>query len=167
MRLTSLYNPPEVDTEEEQTDNQKAGKKEWGDVMGEEKTSPVKTLPRKQGYGGCLVVQEPRRAYKVLRHGVIAKLTIPEGASIVYPRRSGYNVYDHTRKLRCSKAKVEKIYHPRSGMEHPHGHSRHDNGFRYTQGEMVTPDNGFSSNPDNTCAPGIHVFATEHEAEMY
>nr|WLW40576.1 hypothetical protein HIBIKMCM_00009 [Ralstonia phage BOESR1] len=91
--------------------------------------------------------------YKKLREGV-AKLLIPKEAA-----RSNAT----GRKCRAEFAIVLSLP---EGVTL--GHSTHDPEFTYKVGDTVRPE-GAAFDPDrfNECAPGIHFFLTQQEAETY
>ena len=96
--------------------------------------------------------------YKKCRDNLIVKLEIPEDAL-----RSSAT----TRKCRCSKARVLSITDLNgSEVNVMHAVSKHDSGFLYKVGEVVSVDD-FDTNRWNECSTGIHFFMTREEAVEY
>jgi uncharacterized protein YjbI with pentapeptide repeats len=95
-------------------------------------------------------------AWKKLRNGRIAKLTIPADAK----RHNATG-----RKCRASSAIVEAIFDGESNVLV--GYSQHDPSFEYRVGNTVHPSESFDDNRWNECGSGIHFFITRGEAERY
>ena len=96
--------------------------------------------------------------YKKCRDNLIVKLEIPEDAL-----RSSAT----TRKCRCSKARVLSITDLNgSDANVEYAVSKHDSGFLYKVGEVVSVDD-FDTNRWNECSTGIHFFMTREEAVWY
>ena len=96
--------------------------------------------------------------YKKCRDNLIVKLEIPEDAL-----RSSAT----TRKCRCSKARVLSITDlDESDANVEYAVSKHDSGFLYKVGEVVSVDD-FDTNRWNECSTGIHFFMTREEAVGY
>ena len=96
--------------------------------------------------------------YKKCRDNLIAKLEIPEDAL-----RSSAT----TRKCRCSKARVLSITDLNgSEVNVVYAVSKHDSGFLYKVGEVVSVDD-FDTNRWNECSTGIHFFMNREEAVLY
>ena len=96
--------------------------------------------------------------YKKCRDNLIAKLEIPEDAL-----RSSAT----TRKCRCSKARVLSITDLNGSEANiEHAVSKHDSGFLYKVGDVVSVDD-FDTNRWNECSTGIHFFITREEAVLY
>ena len=94
--------------------------------------------------------------YKKCRGGQIVQLEVQEDA-----KRSSA----HTRKCRCSKAKVLNIW-TRYGDETEIAVSCFDNSFVYRKGETVEVED-FDDDRFIECSSGIHFFMTREEAEAY
>ena len=96
--------------------------------------------------------------YKKCRDNLIVELEIPEDAL-----RSSAT----TRKCRCSKARVLSITDLNgSDANVEYAVSKHDSGFLYKVGEVVSVDD-FDTNRWNECSTGIHFFMTREEAVNY
>ena len=98
--------------------------------------------------------------FKKLAGGVVARLLIPETAQRVGGLCG--------RKCRASGAVVVAFL---TTDNTPHGAteavSMHDERFVYRPGATVTPSNGFSADPFEECAPGIHFFLSFDEARDF
>ena len=96
--------------------------------------------------------------YKKCRDNLIVKLEIPEDAL-----RSSAT----TRKCRCSKARVLSITDLNGSEANiEHAVSKHDSGFLYKVGDVVSVDD-FDTNRWNECSTGIHFFMAREEAVWY
>ena len=106
----------------------------------------------------CMQCQERGSftAFKKLKNDLIAELEIPADA-----KRSSAT----SRKCRCDKAKVISIT-DENGNEYKEGVSKHNPGFVYRVGEVVSVDN-FDEDRWNECSTGIHFFITRQEAVEY
>ena len=96
-------------------------------------------------------------AWKALRDGCIARLTIPVDARRVSPLVG--------RKCRAEYAVVEAIT-ASDGSGRTTGESLHDAAFTYTVGQTVRPD-AFDDDIRVECSNGIHFFITRAEATEY
>jgi Family of unknown function (DUF5758)/MORN repeat variant len=68
-------------------------------------------------------------------------------------------------KMRCSKAKVIRIYDMHDpSIEYDEAFGIHNKSFRYAIGEIVEPIDEFNGNPNKVCASGIHYFLREEPA---
>lgn len=70
-------------------------------------------------------------------------------------------------KCRAEKAKVLRIFNIASDEDLKKGRSGHDRDFIYEVGKIVTPTNGFDSDPKYACGSGIHFFFEQEDAENY
>ena len=96
--------------------------------------------------------------YKKCRDNLIVELEIPEDAL-----RSSAT----TRKCRCSKARVLSITDLNGSEANiEHAVSKHDSGFLYKVGDVVSVDD-FDTNRWNECSTGIHFFMAREEAVWY
>jgi len=96
-------------------------------------------------------------AFKRLRDGCIARLTIPADARRVSPLVG--------RKCRAEYAVVEAIT-AKDGSDRTTGESLHDAAFVYSVGQTVRPD-AFDDDIRVECSNGIHFFITRAEAKEY
>jgi Family of unknown function (DUF5758)/MORN repeat variant len=65
--------------------------------------------------------------------------------------------------MRCSRAKVTRIYNMHSNSECREAFGIYDKSFRYEVGSTVEPDQ-FDLDLDKVCSGGIHYFLTEYRA---
>ena len=93
--------------------------------------------------------------WKKCQGGRLVKLLIPSDA-----KRSNAS----GRKCRAEYAKVLAILDGNESVDE--ARSQHNPGFIYRVGEMVHPD-AFDEDRWNECAPGIHYYITQAEAEAY
>ena len=93
--------------------------------------------------------------WKKCQGGRLVKLLIPSDA-----KRSNAS----GRKCRAEYAKVLAILDGNENVDE--ARSQHNPGFIYRVGEMVHPD-AFDEDRWNECAPGIHYYITQAEAEAY
>lgn len=95
---------------------------------------------------------------------VIAKLTIPKDAAVVF----------NNRKCRASRAIVDGFYDynylstpsTNEKLNIKLAFSAWDYNFCYEDGKTVTPDS-FDPDPDAVCSHGIHFFRTYEEARGF
>ena len=93
--------------------------------------------------------------WKKCQGGRLVKLLIPSDA-----KRSNAS----GRKCRAEYAKVLAILDGNESVDE--ARSQHNPGFIYRVGEMVHPD-AFDEDRWNECAPGIHYYITQAEAEAH
>ena len=93
--------------------------------------------------------------WKKCKGGRLVKLLIPSDA-----KRSNAS----GRKCRAEYAKVLAILDGNESVDE--ARSQHNPGFIYRVGEMVHPD-AFDEDRWNECAPGIHFYITQAEAEAH
>ena len=93
--------------------------------------------------------------WKQCQGGRLVKLLIPSDA-----KRSNAS----GRKCRAEYAKVLAILDGNESVDE--ARSQHNPGFIYRVGEMVHPD-AFDEDRWNECAPGIHYYITQAEAEAH
>ena len=93
--------------------------------------------------------------WKKCQGGRLVRLLIPSDA-----KRSNAS----GRKCRAEYAKVLAILDGNESVDE--AHSQHNPGFIYRVGEMVHPD-AFDEDRWNECAPGIHFYITQAEAEAH
>ena len=89
--------------------------------------------------------------WKKCKNNVIVKMQIPSDA-----KRS----HAFGRKCRAEYVKVLEVIGAEVGI------AQHDGKTEYRKGEIVKPDS-FDENWQDECAPGIHFFITQIEAENY
>lgn len=93
--------------------------------------------------------------WKKCKGGRLVRLLIPSDA-----KRSNAS----GRKCRAEYAKVLAILDGNESVDE--ARSQHNPGFIYRVGEMVHPD-AFDEDRWNECAPGIHFYITQAEAEAH
>lgn len=156
--------------------------------MGSSQSYDMNTLPPvfvPPNEPGLTVQERPATAFKKVRcysRDCIATLVIPEGAQVVIPSKEkcveyggGHyaacikSVQTVADKFRANKALVVSIDQIDGGNPQAHRQcfSKYDKSFKYSEGQTVTPDKQFNSDPSKGCESGIHFYADRDKAENH
>lgn len=115
-------------------------------------------------------VEKPRYGYKATRNGLL-RVIVPEGAHIVVSNTP--TVFSKPNKLRTNKLYVDEIVqvttiNPRAIELDPQARtSLYTSDYRYEEGELHRPHNGFDMNADVTCSGGLHFFPKASDARRW
>lgn len=117
-------------------------------------------------------LDEPKVVWKATRN-YVAKLLLPEGATVVHPVRDNRGFNATVNKKRTDEAIVCAFYEVNLGFGENEikqvalddvDLSRRTDTFEYEIGEVVEPRDDLDTNTDAECTDGVHFFCTVDEA---